>query len=92
MTHKNAKPQMSNYCDCTISDTFWQNLPLSGCSIFHGILRSTDESELNPPSVSFFFPLESPPEDLKPVKSKTSIFKTKILNQENRAQVSCLWG
>lgn len=55
MTHKNAKPQMSNYSDCIISDTFWQNFPLGGCSILHGILSSTGE-KLNPSSVSSFFP------------------------------------
>lgn len=56
MTYKNDKPQMSNYSDCTISDTFWQNFPPSRCSIFHGILSSAGENKLNPCSVSFFFP------------------------------------
>jgi len=55
MTHRKVKPQMSNYSDYAVSDTFWQNFPLSGCSIFRSILSSTCENKLNPSSVSSFF-------------------------------------
>lgn len=79
MTHKNAKPQMSNYSDCAISDTFWQNFPLSQCFIFHSTVSSSGENKLNTPEVSYFFPTKAL-EDLKPVKSKPKFFKTgKIL-------------
>lgn len=75
MTHKNAKLQMSNYSDYTISDTFWQNFPPSQCSIFHSNVSSAGENKLNTPQVSFFFPYRRSLEDLKPVKSRPDSFK-----------------
>lgn len=57
----------------TVSDSFWQNFPLSGCSIFHGILCTAGEYKLSPPSVSIFAPQ-------KPIKgSAASKMKNKYI-------------